>query len=303
MNTIHPPARTRKLMLTAVVVVVLLALGLLINAVLPFRIVAAALKSKASFTHCAGDARVLCEPGSEALGKASASHLDDAVATVARLQHGSFPKPIVVYTYATAESFLAHTGYSHPRATVINGAIHVSPTALREPMRLLVIHEMSHLAFYQATGMLTMAQLPTWFVEGLATYVASGGGAGDVTAEGAARRMAEGMCIRPETSHSLLKLIDRVPADISARQLYRQGAMLVAYLHEVDPPAFERLMAGLAGEEHFADAITSAYGVPMSVLWPRFLEHTRNEINRDYDAGLGPLCAAFAASGVSGQRK
>ena len=277
----------------AVVVVALVGIGLLINAVLPFRFLAAALKSKAGFTQCAGDVRVLCEPGSEALGKVAASHLDDAVTTVARMQQGSFPEPIVVYTYATTESFLAHTGYTHPRATVINGAVHISPTALREPMRLLVIHEMSHLAFYQATGMLTMMKLPTWFVEGLATYVANGGGAGGVTEEGAARRMAEGTCIRPETSHSLLKLLERVPPSMNAGLFYRQGAMLVAYLHHVDPLAFERLMAALLRQEPFADAVARAYGVPMSALWPRFLEHTRSEINRDHEAELGPLCAGL----------
>lgn len=298
MHSIIPPAPTRKRrrVLAALVVVLLIVLGLLANAVLPLRFMAAALKSKSLFTECAGDARVLCEPGSEALGKVSASHLDDAVATVTRMQHGSFSKPIVMYTYATTESFLAHTGHAHPRATVIFDAIHLSPTAMREPMRLLVIHEMSHLAYSQATGMLHMALLPTWFVEGLATYVASGGGAGNVTEEGAARRMAEGTCISPVTSHSPLMLLERTPPDMSVGLFYRQGAMLVAYMQQANPQAFKRLMADLMRKEPFADAVKGAYGVPLSVLWSRFLEQTRSEFNSSNGTELGPLCAKRVAS-------
>lgn len=108
------PRRRRLLALTALTV--LIALLLAANAIVPFKVVMAGLKSKDGFTNCTGDARIRCEPGSEALAIEIAPHLDAAVATVERAQFGRFSRPIHVHTYATIDSFAAHTGYSHPDA-------------------------------------------------------------------------------------------------------------------------------------------------------------------------------------------
>jgi hypothetical protein len=273
-----------------IVLAVAIALGVIVNAVLPFRIIAAALKSKDGFVACVGDPRVLCEPGSDELATEVASHLAEAIGTIARSQFGTFSKPIVIYTYTTHASFAAHTGFSHPQAVVFNNTIHVSPEAFRDPIGPLIIHEMSHLALYQATGMWTMSGLPNWFMEGLATYVSGGAGAGRVTEEGATRRMAEGACITPRTSESRLNPLERIPAKFGTNLFYRQGAMFVAYLQSANSAAFERLLDGVVRKEPFADAVTRAYGVPLEVLWTRFLEHTRTQFNRTSATPLGRLC-------------
>lgn len=284
-------SRRRKLIAGALLTA-LVALAFIVNAVLPLRIIKAYFKSKSEFTQCTSDVRVWCEPGAQVLGKAVARDIDAAIATVLRRQFSPISEPVVIYAYATKASFLAHTGFDSPQAMVANGVVHVSPTALRDPIKPLLIHEMSHLAMYQSIGVWAMAGLPVWFLEGLATYVSDGAGAGQVTEEGAVRRMAEGACMTPSLEQPRWKPLARIPARVGTAMFYRQAAMFVEYLAQADPRAFQRLVDGVRRKTDFAQAVTQAYGVPLAMLWTRFLDHERLIFKQRHAQRLGPLCVA-----------
>ncbi len=290
-----PRPRRRRLAITLTALTLPIALLLVANAIIPFSIVMAGLKSKDGFTNCTGDARIRCEPGSEALAIEIAPHLDAAVATIERAQLGRFSRPILIHTYATIDSFAAHTGYSHPEATAFDNGIHISPRASPAVAVALLPHEMSHLQLIHAMGMWRLAAMPHWFVEGLATYVSNGAGIEGTREAGAVVAMAEGKCIEPKVAHSRWRPLDRIPADMRLHMFYRQGSMFVGYLDASNPPAFKRLFEELGQGRSFDDAIVGAYGVPLARLWGKFLVQTRTEFNAKSVAQLGSLCAQAPA--------
>lgn len=288
-----PLQKRRKRIVMALTGLALLAALLLVaNTIVPFRVVKAMLMSKDAFTNCTGDARIKCEPGSEPLAKVLAAHLDGAVVTIERAQYGRFARPILIYTYATIDSFTAHTGYAHPEGTAFDNGVHISPRTSPAIAGAVLTHEMSHLHLIHAVGMWKLAGMPHWFVEGLATHVANGDGPEGNQEAAAVFAMASGKCIVPKVAHSRWAPTDRIPANMKLSMFYRQGAMFVAYLEAANPPAFKQLLAGLGRKQSFGDAISGAYGVPSEQLWEKFLHQTRTEFNASSVPQLGPLCGS-----------
>lgn len=70
----------------------------------------------------------------------------------------------------------------------------LSPVLMDEPhnIQLYLAHELSHLHLCQQLGLLKMRNLPTWFKEGLATFVSNGGGAQTVSENEAIESIANG---------------------------------------------------------------------------------------------------------------
>lgn len=287
--------RRRKLVIILTALTVSIASLFAANTIVPFRFIKATLLSKDGFTNCTGDARIRCEPGSEPLAMEIAPHLDAGIALIERAQLGRFSRPIHIYTYATIDSFTAHTGYSQPEATAFDNGIHISARTSPAVAVALLPHELSHLQLIHAMGMWKLAAMPHWFVEGLATHVANGAGAEGTQEVGAVFAMAGGRCIEPKVRHSRWRPVDRIPADMRSNMFYRQGSMFVAYLNGSNPPAFKRLLEGLGQGQSFDDAVVGAYGVPLAPLWEKFLLRTRTDFNARSASPLGPLCAAVKA--------
>ncbi|MBC7683949.1 MAG: hypothetical protein H7176_01835, partial [Bdellovibrionales bacterium] len=163
---------------------VIVTLSLSLSGCAMTRAATAWMQSNASFVRCTPDPRILCEPGSESLATSIAPMLPSVISTVEKAQYSRFTAPIIIQTYATRESFSKHSGSpDYAEGTVSLGVLHLSPKLLTTPQRTkgILTHELSHLNLLLQMGSLSLSQVPSWFTEGLATYVSDGGGAETAT--------------------------------------------------------------------------------------------------------------------------
>jgi len=239
------------------------------------RAVVASSKSKTDFYACTTDDRIVCEPGSESLARTVAPYLPDAIETIARAQYSPFPKPIVIYTYATRDSYSAHTAQSVESAgSVVIETLNLSPKLLGQPERLrrILTHELSHLHLQQPIGVSAAGRIPSWFHEGLAVLVSNGGGAESISSEQALEAIRQGKHFTPEPSRSWFSQKNAADYGLDAHMYYRQAALFVGFLRSENPSAFENMMKAIAIKTKFVDAIQSAYGKPLEELWSTFLD-------------------------------
>ena len=231
-------------------------------------------QSTARFTTCTPDARILCEPGSEALAARIAAELPAALGSIEKAQFARFAAPVRVLTYASADSFSTHSSASPGAAgVVIFGAAHISPVALRhaDGVAKILAHELSHLQLAQQLGALSMSCLPAWFSEGLATWASNGGAAGQAYEPNVLVGIRHGQHFEPVEAQSLWKPYLVLPRRMAFPTYYSQTRLFVAFMHERDPDAFRVLLARLGRRDSFGDAVRAAYGRPVAGLWQEFV--------------------------------
>ena len=235
-------------------------------------------QSTSSFSACTADARILCEPGSEVLAARVAQALPAAVPTIEKAQFSRFAAPVRIHTYAGPESFSTHSSASPGAAgVVIFGVAHISPVALRHPdgLEKIVTHELSHLNLAQQLGALSMARLPAWFSEGLATWASDGGGRAQAYEPNVLVGIRHGQHFEPVESQSLWKPYLVLPKRMAFSTYYSQTRLFVAFMHERDPDAFRALLGKLGRRDGFGDAVRSSYGRPVAALWQEFMASIR----------------------------
>jgi hypothetical protein len=229
--------------------------------------------SKASFKRCVADERILCEPGSQLLAESIYASLSKAAIQIEAAQFSRFQQPIRVYTYATRQSFARHSGgAANAGAATSNGAVHISPKLLAAPERVqgVVTHELSHLNLLLRLGSWSMAALPSWFSEGLATFVSNGGGAETVSSEQAFVALREGKHFVPNEMQFPLLPKYGDSFGLTPHMFYRQSALFVAFLHDDDPAAFESCLRAIEQGSSFKQAMATSYRPSLSALWNKF---------------------------------
>jgi hypothetical protein len=239
------------------------------------RVANAWFQTKQAFVQCTSDFRIVCEPGSEELAKGIVPLLPDAIASVEKTHLSKFTSPVLIYAYATQESFATHSGaLAYADGAVSLGRLNLSPKLLSTPERMkgVLTHELSHLHLQMQMGSLAWARIPSWFHEGLATFVSSGGGAETVSAEEAISAFAQGKHFEPESSQWVLFPKSAASYGIAPHLYYRQAELFVKFMHDYDPGAFERMLGIIAGGVALSEAIESSYREALSVLWKRFLD-------------------------------
>jgi hypothetical protein len=237
------------------------------------------MQSKSTFTQCTSDARVWCEPGSEVLANSITAGLPQAIASIEKAQFAKITGNILIYTYASPESFVAHTGCQlQGYGCVTLAKLNLSPRLLTIPdhIQALVTHELSHLQLHLQLGTLGIASIPNWFSEGLATLV-SGGGAETVTTAQAAQFMAQGKRMVPEDSVWILAPLGGSPYGLGSQMYYRQACMFVGYMRQSNSIAFEKLLRALQANAPFKQAVEAAYGRSVADLWAEFLKSVSRE--------------------------
>jgi hypothetical protein len=231
------------------------------------------LRSTDHFLTCSQDARVHFEPGAEKLAGTVAMALPEAIATVERQQYGSFAKPITIYVCASVESIANFGGPKSAGGFVLNGRLFISPkpqnTAERIPR--LLAHELSHLHSEQRLGMAGYAlKVPSWFKEGLAVVVSSGGGAETVSDVEGKSAIAEGRTFTPTMSGRPMFEKSGRSYGLTEHMWYRQSALLVQFLRDRDETAFKRLMSLLDQGSNFKSALKTSYAESIDVLLKDF---------------------------------
>lgn len=245
------------------------------------RILLAWVQPTSDFVQCTVDPRIWCEPGSEQVARTVAPLMAQAVGVVERAHYGSFPQPVRVQVYNSRESFARHSAV-HPIAYGATGfgAVHLSPRLAQDPpawLPAILTHELSHLHLQQQAGIMAVARLPNWFMEGLPTAVSNGGGAERVSREQAVFALVHGRHFEAEAEGSLWFPRRADEFKLSWPMYYRQSSMMVDYMKQRDGAAFERLIRDVAAGKAFGASVQAAYGQPLPVLWQEF----RADLGRD----------------------
>lgn len=238
------------------------------------RIVLAWVQPTSDFVQCTADPRIWCEPGAEQGALAVAPLMAEAVAVVERAHYGRFPQPVRVQVYGSRESFARHSAVQ-PIAYGATGfgAVHLSPRLAADPPTVragILAHELSHLHLQQQAGIMAVARLPNWFMEGLPTAVSNGGAALRVSREEAVFALVHGRHFEAEADGSLFFPRRADEFKLSWPMYYRQSSMMVDYMKQRDSAAFERLIRYVAAGKAFGASVQAAYGQPLSVLWQDF---------------------------------
>lgn len=216
----------------------------------------------------------MCEPGSEELANSIVPFLDNAIASVEKAQLSAFVSPIIIYTYQSRDSFSAHSGaQTYAEGAVSLGTLHLSPKLLATPERTkgILTHELSHLHLQHLMGSLAWARIPSWFHEGLATFVSNGGGAETVSAEEAIAALGQGKHFEPDASQWAMFPKSASSYGIGPHLYYRQAALFVAFMHDRDPVAFDQMLRAIEARAVFSEAIESSYHEALPTIWESFL--------------------------------
>ena len=178
--------------------------------------------------------------------------------------HGrAFREPPTVYVCgddACIDRFV-DARWNFTAAVVYDNRLLLAPRLVdREPQRLLpiLLHELSHLHLGQRRGHYSMS-IPVWFHEGLASFVALGGGADLATDAQAWAAVAGARHFLPDEQHlpwrRRMAQSWRLPVSV----FYRQALLFVRHLHARDPAAFDSLLQALQDGAEFDAAFAQAF--------------------------------------------
>ncbi len=241
------------------------------------RAIWASLHSPDRLPTSAADPRVKFESGAEELARAVAATLPEAVETIEKTQGRSF-KWVSVYVFASTESFATYgAGTAGPRATTRGGRTFISPRIVEPPatVKKIVTHELSHAHLQQWMPAFKYVKTPSWFLEGLATFVSRGGGAEAVTDEEARAEIRRGHYFCPVSDTSLLfprlVSVNGVQPRLAYPLAYRQASLFIAFLANENPAKLQHLVAILIDGQTFADAFSETFGRPIDQAWKQFL--------------------------------
>ena len=150
---------------------------------------------------------MIYEQGATEQAQRVAEALPTALQTIQHALYRDFVAPVKIYVCASLESFKSYGAPSgREGGFVFNKRLFISPklenTADRIPR--ILTHELSHLHIGQQIGVIKSARVPSWFTEGLAVYVAKGGGAETVTEDQARDAILQNKYFQPDTEGSLL---------------------------------------------------------------------------------------------------
>lgn len=254
-----------------------IAISIVLSGCTVARVANAWAQSKSAFIRCTSDPRIMCEPGSETLAHSIVHLLPNAIASVENAQFSTFSQPIKIYTYATRESFSAHSGASLDAAGAVSlGRLNLSPKLLASPERTeaTLTHELSHLNLQLRMGSLAWARLPSWFHEGLATLVSNGGGAETVSTDAAADALSRGRRFEPEDFAWVIFPKNATSYGLTPHMYYRQASMFVGFMRKSDPDAFAKMLISIEENVSFSNAIQLTYREHLSSIWLRFLSQS-----------------------------
>lgn len=216
------------------------------------------------FERLAADERVRYEPGAQHYAERVARLLPVAIAQVEEGHYRPFAVPPVVHVCGSDECFAQHVpGAARFTAAVIyENRLLLAPRLFeREPERLhpILVHELSHLHLGQSLGHYTMG-IPVWFHEGLASLVASGGGADLVSEEDARRAIAAGEHFLPDGAHDNTGRKNAGQWGLKTTMFYRQSMMFLAYLKALGEDSFRRMLLELQNRARFDEAFAAIFG-------------------------------------------
>jgi len=240
--------------------VTIILLSILITGCSFSRQVIATLGSTDHFAKYQDDQRILFEPGAKKYAKIIASFLPSAIQQIEEKQYRPFVKPIQVYICSSRDSMIKLTGLD-ARAYVLT-KIFISPRVFENGDKIAMsylIHELSHLHLLQQLGSYKFSRLPSWFKEGLATYVSRGGGANGITETQAIKFIQDGKYFVPNKTGGFIFQKTAGDFNLKPHMFYRQSMMFVSYLVTIDNFKFKKFLLSIEDGEKFITSFQTAY--------------------------------------------
>ena len=251
----------------------------------------AAFRLTSGFQQLEQDSRVYFETGAEVQAMRFAEALPDAIARVEECHGQAFKSDFRLYVCASHESFSRHLGEtvdSPVRGMKLFRDIWVSPKAFdfrgADTHRQTIIHELSHLHLSQHMGLGSiMGGLPTWFVEGLADWVADTGNE-IVTYQEALDSFAHGRYLVPDAKGRFLFPKTAQDYGVSWPMLHRQSRMFVEYLHDKDEALFKDFVVAVSKGMRFKVEFGRYFRGNLDSVWNDFLSSLDHRIGSSIGA-------------------
>ena len=239
----------------------------------------ARLEPRDQFLASASHPQVYFYSGSEDMARRMAAAMDASIAAVEQLHGRPFLKLPKVYV-CDADCFSRFSTFqpSVPAGQFMDAVFMNDPDLRRKEQRFgmapenFLVHELTHLMFYQYAGAIAYMRTPAWFREGWAVVASNGAGAQACTPEEAARLLGAGAAFDPAEEGSLFRNRTAASYGLPYPVFYRQAAMFVAYLRERDPSAFQAALHSLLDGERFQQGFERAYGKSIASYWDGFRE-------------------------------
>lgn len=260
---------------TIFIVLIVLAIAVVAIALGKSRGVQAWLMGQRGFAPDALDQRILVEPGvKKAVISLIHDSLDACIDIVERAHGQAFPNPVHIFLTSTQASFNKRIGalpQAIARGAVFADRLFLSPRAFATKSSLAVLkHELSHLHFRQVLGTAYTTEIPGWFQEGMAVFVANGGGAEAVSEQEAIEAIVRGERLRPEEVGSAFPR-GAAAHGLGHHMFYRQAELFVANLADLHPASFRRFIAMLLAGRRFQLAFEAAFDQTVSEAWESFI--------------------------------
>ena len=258
----------------SIIIISLFLLTVLLSGRSVIRSSIAMLRSTDHFIAHNKDPRVLYEPGAKRFADSIVAILSQSIQQIENRQYRHFVKPVKVYVCASEESFYKLYG-ARVKAGVSNKLL-LYQRLMNEPenIHLYLTHELSHLHLYQQLGLLRFRDLPSWFKEGLATFVSDGGGAQTVSESEAIKSIVNGKHFIPVNGGFFGCFNQKSSADnaISHHMRYRQNMIFVSFIKNKDEEKFKSLLLSIQDGVNFSESIQKSYHTTLDQLWQDFIK-------------------------------
>lgn len=243
------------------------------------------------------------EKGADGFARKISPYINPAIHSI-EMNQGLFPDNVSVYVPKSIDNFASFCTSEAPAACVVGKRLFISPKLLQQQERIprVLTHELSHLQLTQYLGRWDYhTKLPAWFKEGLAVYISEGAGAEKVSEQKALEAIKQGNTIRPNGSGSLLFMKTASSFGLRPHMFYRQSAMYVKWLHDLDDGKFHELFDYLHKGNTLDEALISVFGFGASAGWEIFVRDIKHNysVNSDWRkqshlsfALLSPACCA-----------
>lgn len=224
------------------------------------------------------DSRIMYEPGAEKFASTVSLKLPSAIKKVESRQYSVFPDKITIYVCKSSENFKKMTGRS-VSAMTYRGSIFLSPKILDEPHTVCsyLTHELSHLLIYQKIGGYKYICIPSWFTEGLATFVSDGGGAEKVSDAEVKDAISSENHFMPIENAGLRDVFFPKYASywgirhqFKHHMFYRQCMLFVSFLEKEYPDQFKKFLMDLHMGKDFSGSFRLSFGADTIAKWSEF---------------------------------
>jgi hypothetical protein len=249
----------------------------------------AKFKSTDSFIALSADPRIRYEENSKGNAIAVQKILQQSQDGVENLLKSKFKKRIEVYVCASQETFNEYVFLSkNVRGAVYWGKLFLSPGAFSGDQSSLIeltTHELTHYIFYSHIGeKASIENIPLWFREGIAVFVADGGAA--YTRD---KDVFHQISLEEKNtfqSHAIDYWFNtKDPSDAVSKTgrvnwiLYRVSGLFIHYLHDSQPANFEKLVDLLLSGIKFNRAVELSYIQTIDLLLAEFQQNLSSASN------------------------